>query len=106
MKKFGFNYGPRFHGLRDITASITEKRATARVDDFVDVDNLESPYTMHPCTIDCIFQLFSVAQCQGIPRLFDHLAVPTSIEELCLLFQLQYIRSSIRPPNAERRFLR
>lgn len=82
MKKFGFNYGPRFHGLRDITSSITERKATARVDDFVDVDNLESPYTMHPCTIDCIFQLFSVAQCQAIPRLFDHLAVPTSIEEL------------------------
>ncbi|OCT53827.1 putative polyketide synthase [Cladophialophora carrionii] len=80
MKRFGFNYGPRFRGLKNITAGVSENKATAEVDNFI--DKLETQYAFHPCTIDYIFQLFSVAARRGIPRLFDYLAVPTYIEEL------------------------
>lgn len=80
MKKLGLSYGPRFQRLQNLTADVSSKAATASIDNHV--GSGESQYTMHPCTVDCIFQLFSVAGFQGVPRLIDHIAVPTFIDEL------------------------
>lgn len=80
MKRSGAAYGTRFQGLRDITASVSTTRATAKIKD--QTEPYESHYTMHPATIDSVFQLFSVAVAQGIPRLLSNLSVPTAIEEI------------------------
>lgn len=80
MKRFGLNYGPRFQGLRDITAGISQRMAVAYIDNTS--EDSESFYTMHPCTIDFAFQLFSVAAFKGLSRLFTKLSIPTYIEEL------------------------
>lgn len=80
MKRFGLNYGPRFQGLREITAGISQRRAVAYIDNIS--EDSESFYSMHPCTIDFAFQLFSVAAFKGLSRLFTQLSVPSYIGEL------------------------
>ena len=85
MRRFGLNYGPRFRGLKDISAHTSERKAVATLSDRL--DEKETPYQLHPATIDSAFQLFSVAAFKGVPRLFNKLSVPTYIEEL-------YIRPS------------
>ncbi|KAK5659385.1 hypothetical protein OQA88_1478 [Cercophora sp. LCS_1] len=80
MKRFGLNYGPRFQGLEDISADPVEKRAVARVKNVIGPN--ESPYALHPCTIDVAFQALGVAAFQGQSRLFNQLAVPSFIREL------------------------
>ncbi|KAI5460132.1 putative polyketide synthase [Mariannaea sp. PMI_226] len=80
MARIGLNYGPRFQGLQDITASVVDKVASGRVTDRQEVS--ESPYPMHPATLDIIFQSWSVAQTNGIHRYVKTLSVPTFIEEL------------------------
>ncbi|KAI9657994.1 MAG: Type I Iterative PKS [Bathelium mastoideum] len=80
MKRVGLNYGPRFRGLREITADVSSRKAVAYIDNIVEPK--ESSYAIHPCTIDFAFQLFSVAVAKGLPRLFAQLSVPTYIEEL------------------------
>ncbi|KAL3473204.1 beta-ketoacyl synthase [Aspergillus californicus] len=78
----GLNYGPRFRGLKEITASLSRQAVTAELTDSRETE--DSFYSIHHCTIDCIFQLFSVAGLQGLPRHFNHVHVPTYIEELYL----------------------
>ena len=80
MRKCGLQYGPRFQGMSSITAGIDVSRAVAELEDVM-LSN-ESPYEMHPSTMDAAFQLFSVASSQGLARHFDKLSVPSYIEEL------------------------
>ena len=80
MKRVGLNYGPRFRGLREITADVSDRKAVARIDNVIEPK--ESFYAIHPCTIDFAFQLFSVAVATGLSRRFAQLSVPTYIEEL------------------------
>jgi acyl transferase domain-containing protein len=80
MKRVGLEYGPAFIGLSDITAGVVKKSASATVVDRQ--QEQESPYQLHPTTIDLIFQALSVAVFNGQPRDFDILNLPTSIKEL------------------------
>lgn len=80
MARFGLNYGPRFRGLKEISAHVSERKAVAKLTD--GLTEKETPYHIHPTTIDCSFQLFSVSAFHGIGRLFNKLSVPTYIEEL------------------------
>ncbi|KAL9076681.1 MAG: hypothetical protein Q9157_003571 [Trypethelium eluteriae] len=80
MKRFGLNYGPRFQRMKRITADVFAHEAVASIDNSVNPS--ESVYAIHPSTIDCTFQLFSVAAAKGLSRLFARLCVPTFIEEL------------------------
>ncbi|KAL8818356.1 MAG: hypothetical protein Q9223_002991 [Gallowayella weberi] len=80
MAKLGLGYGPRFRGLQDISAHVSERRAVATLTDELGVG--ETPYQMHPTTIDGAFQLNSCAAFDGVGRLFTRLAVPTYLEEL------------------------
>ena len=80
IARFGLNYGPRFRGLEEISAHVSERKAVATLTD--GLTETETPYQIHPTTIDCSFQLFSVSAFHGIGRLFNKLSVPTYIEEL------------------------
>ncbi|CAG8947511.1 unnamed protein product [Penicillium salamii] len=76
----GFEYGPRFRRLREITASPTTLEATAALSD-VDQPN-GARYTLHPVMIDQCLQLFSVACAQGVKRRMTQLCIPSGIEGL------------------------
>lgn len=80
MARFGLNYGPRFRGLSEISAHVSERKAVATLND--SLGEKETPYQLHPATIDSSFQLFSCAAFKGVGRLFTKLSVPTHIEEL------------------------
>ena len=80
MSNVGLNYGPRFNGMKNISASILEKVAGCLVQDTRDLG--ESFYMIHPTTLDLVFQSLTVAVCQGIYRTFKTLFLPTFIEEL------------------------
>ncbi|KNG81092.1 putative polyketide synthase [Aspergillus nomiae NRRL 13137] len=79
MAKVGLNYGPRFTGLYDITASPSEKKATMTVTD--QPLEGESLYALHPTTLDLILQSWTVASVRGEYRLFNKLFLPRFIEE-------------------------
>ncbi|KAL7914426.1 hypothetical protein GGI35DRAFT_490696 [Trichoderma velutinum] len=80
MKRVGLEYGPAFTGLSDISAGVNKKQASATVID--SPKDEESPYQFHPVTLDLIFQMLSIAVFNGQSRTFDHLNLPTYIEEL------------------------
>lgn len=80
MAHIGLNYGPRFTGLQEVTASPTDKVISARVTDRQ--ENSESLYALHPTTLDIIFQSWIVAQKNGVYRELKTLLLPTLIEEL------------------------
>ena len=78
MSKIGFNYGPEFSGLRKITSSTTENLSVGQIENPFQ----EKPYLFHPTAIDACLQLLLVAMSKGIGRNFEHVAVPTRIEEI------------------------
>ena len=81
MAKLGLVYGPRFQGLQDISAHVSERRAVATLTDTL--EDGETPYQMHPSTIDSAVQLlYPCAVFSGVGRLFTKLSVPTYLEEL------------------------
>lgn len=80
MARAGLNYGPRFIGLENIKASVLDKVAAADVINRQEVS--ESPYMLHPTTLDLVFQSLTVAEYQGVYRTFRTVFLPTFIEEL------------------------
>ena len=78
MTHIGFNYGPEFSGLTKITSLTTENLSVGEIDNKFQ----EAPYLFHPTAIDACLQLLLVAMSKGIGRNFDHVAVPTRIEEI------------------------
>ena len=80
MSKYGLNYGPRFQGLSNISADVSERKAAGVLHDKQFAD--ETPYQLHPTTLDSALHLFGVAVFQGVERLFNQLSVPTGFEEL------------------------
>jgi SAM-dependent methyltransferase len=79
-QRLGIIYGPRFNLMQDISASVTDAESTAMIKE--SRERRESSYAIHPCTIDSMFQLLSVANSRGLPRLFDHQVMPTYIGEV------------------------
>ncbi|RHZ46920.1 uncharacterized protein CDV56_103490 [Aspergillus thermomutatus] len=76
----GLEYGPQFRGLQNITASPSDSKAAAMVQD---VENYYvSRYALHPILIDQCLRLLSVAATQGISRRMTRLCIPTAIESL------------------------
>ncbi|EFQ96902.1 fatty acid synthase S-acetyltransferase [Nannizzia gypsea CBS 118893] len=76
----GLDYGPRFKGLKDITADPVIRQAAATITDDQDLHN--SRYALHPAAIDQCLQLFSVAFTHGISRQMTKLSIPISIEKI------------------------
>lgn len=80
MAKVGLAYGPRFRGLHDISAAVSECKAVATLSD--SPKEGEALYPLHPAIIDSAFQLLGCAAVKGVGRSFDRLSVPTYIQEL------------------------
>jgi malonyl CoA-acyl carrier protein transacylase len=81
MARVGFNYGPQFTGLENISAGVTEKIAVADIVDHPGGES-ESLYSLHPTTLDLVLQTWTVAAFQGHYRDLKDLYLPTFIEEL------------------------
>ena len=77
LSRIGLNYGPRFIGLQDITASPVEAVAAVTITDRQDEGE---PYALHPSTLDLILQSWSVAATHGEYRHLDTTFLPTFIE--------------------------
>ncbi|KAB8205156.1 hypothetical protein BDV34DRAFT_225763 [Aspergillus parasiticus] len=80
MARAGLRYGPRFTGLENICAAVKESASFSNVSDTRDLT--ESPYALHPTTIDLILQSCIVALFRGQPRLLRSPLLPTFIEEI------------------------
>lgn len=77
--RIGLNYGPRFIGMENISASPVDQKAALTVTD------RQSPgdnYALHPSTIDLVLQSWSVAWAQGEFRRLDTLYLPSFVEQL------------------------
>lgn len=79
MSKAGLRYGPHFIGMGELTASVSDNAASAVIQDRRDP---ESPYTLHPTTIDYIIQSSIVATHRGQPRSLKQSSLPTFIGEM------------------------
>lgn len=80
MRKIGLQYGPAFRGLKNMTASVKEHKASADILDHPREG--QSLYNFHPCSLDWVFQALSLAAHRGIARNFDKMCLPAYIEEL------------------------
>lgn len=81
FRAMGIEYGPRFIGLRDITAGTTqEAQLVASVTD--DVSEGESAYAIHPATLDCVLQAVAPAVSRGLTRRMGAVGIPSYIGEM------------------------
>lgn len=78
LSRIGLNYGSRFIGLENITASPADQIASVTI---TDRPGTEEVYALHPSTLDMIFQSSTVAVARGEYRQLDDLFLPTFIEE-------------------------
>lgn len=77
LKRCGMNFGPRFQGLRDVTADAVETKATTTIQKN-EADH-ETQYSTHPLAIDLCLQLCAVAASKGVLRQITKLHLPTRI---------------------------
>ncbi|KAI1808923.1 hypothetical protein F4811DRAFT_566518 [Daldinia bambusicola] len=78
--KVGFNYGPKFQLLNNLSAATTTDSAAASVTTSDEI--MKGPFLFHPTTMDACLQLSIIAGSKGLPRNYTELKVPTHIEEL------------------------
>ncbi len=81
LSRVGLNYGPRFTGLKNITAGVTERSAVLDITDYPG-DEPESSYPLHPTTLDIMLQSWTVAAFRGVYGSFNKSFLPTFIKEL------------------------
>ncbi len=81
LSRVGLNYGPRFTGLKNITAGVTERSAVLDITDYPG-DEPESSYPLHPTTLDIMLQSWTVAAFRGVYGAFNKSFLPTFIKEL------------------------
>ncbi|EJP66434.1 polyketide synthase, putative [Beauveria bassiana ARSEF 2860] len=80
MRAMGLEYGPRFMGLKDMSAHPVERTVVASLTN--DMRDGESQYAVHPVTLDCFIQAIAPATFHGLTRRFNTLGLPTYIEEM------------------------
>ncbi|KAK0112802.1 hypothetical protein ONS95_014533 [Cadophora gregata] len=78
--KVGFNYGPKFQLLDNLSAATTNDAASALVNTGDEI--IKGPFLFHPTTMDACLQLAIIAGSKGLPRNYTELKVPTAIDEL------------------------
>lgn len=81
LRHLGLNYGPRFQGMTAISAHTAKEVATASIRND---ESRGARYTIHPTTLDNCLQLFTVAMTNGIARRLDKLALPSSVQYICV----------------------
>ncbi|KAH7333356.1 hypothetical protein BKA65DRAFT_404016 [Rhexocercosporidium sp. MPI-PUGE-AT-0058] len=82
MLKMGLNYSGAFRRLTNIRADPVSNKAVATIPAGVPVSLSESFYTLHPSTVDLIFQALIVAAVRGQARLLTDLSLPTFVSEI------------------------
>ncbi|RDA95780.1 hypothetical protein CP533_5176 [Ophiocordyceps camponoti-saundersi (nom. inval.)] len=82
MSRVGMKYGPFFRGLRKISAHPRKLVASGRLRN--DENDHDSIYAVHPIAIDLFFQLFGVAQANGVGRNFMSTIVPSYVNLICI----------------------
>ncbi|GJD02486.1 polyketide synthase [Colletotrichum higginsianum] len=80
LRLLGLEYGPRFMGMRDMTAHPVEPTLMLHMTN--DIGDDESVYAIHPVTLDLVPQAMAPALANGLTRRFDRVAIPTYIEEM------------------------
>lgn len=80
FRAMGIEYGPRFIGLRDMSADTREPQLVASVTN--DVRDGESPYAIHPTTLDLVLQAVAPAVSHGLTRRMGAAGIPSYIEEM------------------------
>ncbi|XDG05435.1 hypothetical protein ABKA04_005050 [Annulohypoxylon sp. FPYF3050] len=78
--KVGFNYGPKFRLLEDLSAATTNEAATSLIRTSEEI--MRGPFLFHPTTMDACLQLAIIAGSKGMPRNYTELKVPIEIDEL------------------------
>ncbi|KAG4437310.1 hypothetical protein IFR05_007206 [Cadophora sp. M221] len=78
--KVGFNYGPKFQLLDNLSAATTNDAASALVSTREEI--IKGPFLFHPTTMDACLQLAIVAGAKGLPRNCTELEVPAAIDGL------------------------
>ncbi|KAJ0116060.1 hypothetical protein J7T55_005006 [Diaporthe amygdali] len=80
FRSMGIEYGPRFVGLKDISVDTQEPQLVASVTNHV--GDGESPYAIHPATLDCVLQAVAPAVSCGLTRRMKAVGIPSYIEEI------------------------
>lgn len=89
----GMNFGPSFKGLQNVTALPGGGTASA---DLSKPLHSNSPYALHPTSIDHCLQLCVVASCEGVFRRIQKKVVPTSIGHIYVNGNLDCILNEFR----------
>ncbi|KAL4942551.1 hypothetical protein BDV06DRAFT_235394 [Aspergillus oleicola] len=86
FKRVGFEYGPSFQPLNHIRSDIKYHHAgaQAKVVHNSGLMTEESPYLLHPSTIDGCLQLIIISINRGLHKEMPHGVVPINIEELTI----------------------
>ncbi|GLB11934.1 type I Iterative Polyketide synthase (PKS) [Aspergillus tubingensis] len=81
-EKKGLEYGSRFEGLQDITASPLRNAARGRVED--DRELHDSYYAIHPTIVDQCLQVMLIASDKGVSHYPDKAGMPLYIDRVYL----------------------
>ncbi|OHW99219.1 polyketide synthase [Colletotrichum incanum] len=84
MSRVGYNYGPRFKGMRTIRSSVTSPAVEVEISECDTTGSTTQSYAMHPIAIDHVIQSLVIANSSGEPRLLDKLYLPTYIDEISI----------------------
>lgn len=95
--KVGFNYGPKFQLLDNLSASTTTEAATALVHTSDEI--IKGPFLFHPTAMDACLQLAIIAGARGLPRHYTELKVPTEIDELEVYRGASLMRAVAHPSD-------
>lgn len=80
--------------LRDISADPTGNQAVATIENVFGFGENEPFYELHPCTLDKLVQLMTVAQHEGKLSLFTQLSMPTYIDEIYISGGMKELRAT------------
>lgn len=78
----GMRYGPRFAGLADMSAHVTERHAIGTTSNTI--SESESSYMIHPTALDCMAQLLQIADSNGLTRRLVSPKLPTYIRKMSI----------------------
>lgn len=81
MARMGIIFGPEFQRLTDITSSVTNPLAEARVIS-IEPQATRTPFVLHPTAIDACIQLLIVVDARGLCRNLHRLQVPVLVENI------------------------
>ncbi|KAK1473948.1 beta-ketoacyl synthase domain-containing protein [Colletotrichum cuscutae] len=80
-KRHGLNYGSNFRGLSNVISHVREAKAFATLDGKL-AGYTNSPYSIHPVTLDTSMHVAMISEAHGLERNFQGLVVPTYIQEV------------------------